>query len=163
MDCPMLRTSSDSSVQYLVKIIIVRENNVSTHVEEEAFWGYIRHGKSTSFTKRIHKKPVFVLVLFQTACRTKSSRPCSDNNNIYFLHSFLSLPRSIQQRTVPGFKQAKCGATVAALSSETLTLLLCHCCKLHAYIFYSLQPVKTYLVTSQKASSFCKVIHTTAF
>lgn len=86
VNSPMLRTSSDRRIKNLIKVVIVRKNDVSTHIKEKSFRSYIRHRQTSSLVEGINEKPIFVFVLLQSTGSTETGWTSSNNKNINFLH-----------------------------------------------------------------------------
>jgi hypothetical protein len=72
MDGPMLWPRSHSSVDELIKVVVVREDDVTTHVEEEAFWCDVGAGKASGFRSTLNEEPILMLELVETSCSSKT-------------------------------------------------------------------------------------------
>jgi hypothetical protein len=68
---PILWSGAHSSIDQFIEVIVVREDDVATHVEEEALGGDVCASKATCFRGSLNEDPVLVLVLVHTSGSTK--------------------------------------------------------------------------------------------
>jgi hypothetical protein len=81
---PKFWSSSHSSVNHLIKVIIMGKDHMASHIVQKSFRSHISHGKTSSLFEAVNHQPIFVLGLLQAACSAKASRTSSNNENINF-------------------------------------------------------------------------------
>lgn len=82
MHSPGILASADGLVDELIEVVIMGENDVTTHIEQEALRGDIRAGQAASLREGINHQPILMSFLRKTRRSTKTRRSRANNQNI---------------------------------------------------------------------------------